>query len=66
MSETENSKDASESLSVTDRVLTAFIQAVAAEEGYKDIAVRLNETLLVKRNFAEAALRSALFDSDAS
>jgi hypothetical protein len=66
MPDNDEKKNPTEAMSVTDRVLTAFIEALLTDDAYKDIAARLNETLLVKRNFTEAALRSALFDGDAS
>ncbi|MGO8089719.1 hypothetical protein AB9E29_21595 [Rhizobium leguminosarum] len=48
-------------LSVVDRVLVEFIDAVAAEDGYSEISVRLKHTMLDERDFSEAALERALF-----
>lgn len=48
-------------LSVVDRVLTEFINAVAAEDGYSEISARLKDAILEKRDFNEAALERALF-----
>ena len=50
--------------SVVDRVLLSFVDAVEADEEVKDLAGRLRETLVVKHNLSEAALRAALFESD--
>jgi len=51
----------SNDLSVVDRVLTEFINAVAAEDGYLEISARLKDGILEKRDFSEAALERALF-----
>lgn len=51
----------SSDLSVVDRVLTEFIKAVAAEDGFSEISARLKDTILEKRDFNEAALERALF-----
>lgn len=51
----------SSDLSVVDRVLTEFINAVAAEDGYSEISARLKDAILEKRDFSEAALERALF-----
>jgi len=53
-------------LSVVDRVLTAFTKSLAEEDGYSDIAARLRETLLDKRDFSETALELALFEVEQS
>ncbi|QGJ72873.1 hypothetical protein [Sinorhizobium meliloti] len=53
--------DTSNDLSVVDRVLTEFINAVAAEDGYSEISARLKDAILEKREFNEAALERALF-----
>lgn len=51
----------SNDLSVVDRVLTEFINAVAAEDGYSEISVRLKGAILEKRDFSEVAIERALF-----
>lgn len=51
-------------LSVIDRVLSAFSEAVAATEGFEDVAKRLAETLIAKKDLSEAALHRALFEAD--
>lgn len=53
-------------LSVVDRVLTEFTEAVAGEDGYADVAKRLRIALLEKRDVSEAALERALFDVEQS
>lgn len=47
--------------SVANRVLAAFIAAVAEDEGLVDIAPRLKITLLNTDNLKEDAMRKALF-----
>ncbi|EJJ26564.1 hypothetical protein [Rhizobium sp. CF142] len=49
-------------LSVVDRILTEFVNAVAAEDGYSDISIRLRHVILEKRDFNESSLERALFD----
>lgn len=51
----------SNDLSVVDRVLTEFINAVAAEDGYSEISARLKGAILEKRDFSEVAIERALF-----
>ncbi|MGZ2457768.1 hypothetical protein [Rhizobium anhuiense] len=48
-------------LSVVDRVLIEFIDAVAAEDGFSEISARLKHAILDARDFSEAALERALF-----
>ncbi len=58
-------KDAGDaSLSVVDRVLLAFTSEVTEREGLGDVGTRLADTLLVKKDFSEAALQRALFEVD--
>lgn len=66
MTDTETLQEDEKTLSVVDRVLTAFITAVAAEDGYGEIASRLKATLLNKRDLSEAALERALFEVEQS
>jgi len=54
--------DAEDSLSVVDRVLLEFTKALAKQEGFGDIAVRLKETLLDKRDMSETSLGRAIFE----
>lgn len=54
--------DAEDTLSVLDRVLVEFMKALAEEEGFGDIANRLKETLLDKRDMSETALGRAIFE----
>jgi hypothetical protein len=54
--------DDKDTLSVVDRVLAEFTKALAEEEGFGDIANRLKETLLDKRDMSEAALGRAIFE----
>ncbi|WP_433932970.1 hypothetical protein [Brevundimonas diminuta] len=56
--------EAEAELSVIDRVLSAFTDAVAATEGLEDVSERLAETLISKKDLSEAALHRALFDAD--
>ena len=56
--------DEAESTSVTARVLSTFLDALAAEEGYEDVAKRLRETMLTRADLSERALRTALFEGD--
>jgi hypothetical protein len=49
---------------VVQRVLDAFVEAVAAEEGYTEVAARLRATLAVKGGRNEASLKTALFGPD--
>jgi len=56
--------EADTELSVIDRVLSAFTEAVAATEGLEDVSKRLDETLITKKDLSEAALYRALFEAD--
>lgn len=56
--------EADAELSVVDRVLSAFTEAVAATEGLEDVSKRLAETLITKKDLSEAALHQALFEAD--
>jgi hypothetical protein len=56
--------EAEADLSVTDRVLSAFIEAVAATDGLGDVSKRLADTLIAKKDLTEAALHRALFEAD--
>ena len=47
--------------SVVTRILTSFVDAVDAEDDLKEVAERLRETVVEKRELNEAALRTALF-----
>lgn len=49
---------------VVDRVLSSFIDAVQADDDVNDLAERLRQTLVEKHNMSEAALRTAMFESD--
>lgn len=51
--------------SVTDRVLKRFVEAVGTEPGFAEISAALTKTLLEDRDDTEAALRKAIFGSDA-
>ncbi|MBS3025645.1 hypothetical protein [Acidiphilium multivorum] len=63
MVDTEGSvADAEDALSVVDRVLVEFTKVLAEEEGFGDIANRLKETLLDKRDMSETALGRAIFE----
>lgn len=66
MTETDTPEEDDKTLSVVDRVLTTFTKAVATEDGFGDIAVRLKATLLDKRDLSEAALERALFEVEQS
>jgi hypothetical protein len=55
---------ATQSGTVVDRVLVSFIEAVHADEDVKELAERLRQTLIEKHNMSEAALRTAMFESD--
>lgn len=47
--------------SVAKRVLTTFVDAVADEPGFKDVAERLRKTIIEDDKLSEAALRHAMF-----
>lgn len=65
MKDTIDSKvEAEAELSVIDRVLSAFTEAVAATEGLDDVSKRLADTLITKKDLSEAALHRALFEAD--
>jgi hypothetical protein len=51
-------------LSVVDRVITAFTKAVAEQDGLAEVASRLSETLIVKKDLSEAAILRALFEGN--
>lgn len=51
-----------DTISVVERVFVEFTKALAEEEGFDDIASRLKETLLDKRDMGEAALGRAIFE----
>lgn len=53
-------------LSVVDRVLILFTKTVGEVDEYADIAQRLRETLIDKRDMTEAALERALFQVEQS
>jgi hypothetical protein len=50
-----------ENLSVADRVLVMFVNALAEENDLTEVAGRLSEVLLGQKPITEAALRQALF-----
>jgi hypothetical protein len=56
--------EAEAELSVIDRVLSAFTEAVAATDGLDDVSKRLADTLITKKDLSEAALHRALFEAD--
>ena len=56
--------EAEAELSVIDRVLSAFTEAVAAAEGLDDVSKRLADTLITNKDLSEAALHRALFEAD--
>lgn len=57
--------DKETNLSVSGRVLSKFVEAVAEEADLSEVAARLKPVLLDNGNITEAALREALFgDSD--
>lgn len=62
MAEQVDSEKNQTDLSVVDRVLTEFVEAVEAEDGYKEIADRLHQALLAKKDLSEASLERALFN----
>lgn len=65
MTDTIDSKVKSKAeLSVIDRVLAAFTEAVAATDGHDDVSKRLADTLITKKDLSEAALHRALFEAD--
>jgi len=47
--------------SVSGRILKSFVDAVAEIQGLEDVAARLQDTVIVKKQFSEKALREALF-----
>jgi hypothetical protein len=47
--------------SVINRILGSFVDAVAEQEGLQEVASRLRETILEKKQLSEEALRDALF-----
>lgn len=48
-------------VSVVERILSAFVAAVSAEEGFEEIAHRLNSKLIEEKDHSESALEVALF-----
>lgn len=54
--------DDKDTLSVVDRVLVEFTEALAEEEGFGDIAIRLKKTLLDERDMSEVSLGRAIFE----
>jgi len=60
----DNFKLDTNSLSVAERVIRAFIDAVSEDETYKDISERLEIALLVEKKITEPSLRQALFGDD--
>lgn len=59
--EPDQSDEAAAPKPVVQRVLDAFVSAVAAEEGYAEVAARLRDSLAKKGGRSEAALKTALF-----
>ena len=59
-----DSGEHSPELSVVDRVLTAFTTAVAEQDGLADVARRLAESLIDKKDLSEVAIQRALFEVD--
>jgi len=59
MAEEDNKDEINQS--VANRVLSAFIAAVAEDEDLADIAPRLKAALLVTDNLKEDGLRKAIF-----
>ena len=49
---------------VVNSVLDAFLNTLADEQGFTDVATRLRKTLLEDGKRSEAALRAALFEED--
>jgi len=47
--------------SVSDAVLFAYFDELAKVEGLKDVAENLRNVVLEEKNFAEPAIRSAMF-----
>jgi hypothetical protein len=67
MSETSEAESVADlDLTVVERVLRAFVEAVANESDCVEIADRLKTTLLEKHDFGEAALERALFGAEQS
>lgn len=62
--ENDKGKDALPVQSVAGQVLQTFIDALAAEAGYEDIAARLKSEIIDKRSMSEASLRGAIFGGD--
>jgi hypothetical protein len=52
--------------SVAHTVLDAFFKALGETDGYTDIAQRLRDTVIKKKSFAEAAVKTAIFGGDQS
>jgi hypothetical protein len=55
----------SDSSSIVDRVLVSFIDALRKDTNTADVATRLQDLLLEKREKSEAGLRAALFEDGA-
>jgi hypothetical protein len=49
------------STSVSGRILKSFVDAVGEIKGMEDVAARLHDVVIVKKQFSERALREALF-----
>lgn len=59
-----NQPDPKQSLSLSARVLTAFVEKIGEDENFKDIADRLKKTLIDDNKINEANLRQSLFGDD--
>ncbi len=62
--ENRDNTDKGEAQSVVGQVLQEFIDALATNSGYEDIAARLKTEIIDKPSTSEAALRRALFGED--
>ncbi|MDB5466921.1 MAG: hypothetical protein JWQ46_1683 [Phenylobacterium sp.] len=52
--------------SVAHGVLESFFKRLGETDGYTDVAVRLRKVVVEDGNFAEAALRTAIFGDSGS
>ena len=64
-SESENvDENGDQARSVAERILQAFITALAAEPDLEAVAARMKTEIIENRGRSEGALRRALFDDD--
>ncbi|WP_331302778.1 hypothetical protein [Methylobacterium oryzae] len=66
MTENMETANPSEKVSVVERILSAFVAAVSAEEGFEEISHRLQLKLIEEKDHTDDALEMALFGASHS